>query len=91
MRTFHEHCDSQVEPIRLSYHGKSHYNAVVPVGWTSDRVYERETPGVVEDRAIARYHRDQTTEDTQKPGEVSDFAKDARLNLNDGLSSLSSL
>jgi hypothetical protein len=55
MRTFHEHCDSGIEPIRLSYHGKSHYNAVVPKGWTEEQIYVKEEPGVIEDRAIALY------------------------------------
>ena len=31
MRTFHEESEEQqVQPIRISYHGRSHYNAVVP-------------------------------------------------------------
>lgn len=58
MRTFHEHCDSDVEPIRLSYHGKSHYNAVIPFGWTKEKVYVHEPPGVIEDRAISLYNKD---------------------------------
>jgi hypothetical protein len=70
MRTFHEHCDAQIEPIRLSYHGKSHYNAVVPIGWTKDKVYEHDSPGEVEDRAIAMIKKDQ---------DESDFVKEARI------------
>lgn len=63
MRTFHEHCDSQVDPIRLSYHGKSHYNAVVPYGWTKDRIYVQELPGIIEDRVISLYNKNQQSED----------------------------
>lgn len=59
MRTFHEHCDSQVEPIRLSYHGKSHYNALVPVGWTARLAFINEEPGIFEDRVIQMYNKDQ--------------------------------
>jgi OTU domain-containing protein 5 len=33
MRTFHEQ-EKARKPIRLSYHGSSHYNSVVKLGWT---------------------------------------------------------
>jgi hypothetical protein len=32
MKTFHEEGD--VTPFRLSYHGNSHYNSIVPKEWT---------------------------------------------------------
>ena len=69
MRTFHEHCDSEIEPIRLSYHGKSHYNAVVPTGWTKDRIYVKEEPGVIEDHAIAHYNKDQDAQTKEEKEE----------------------
>lgn len=48
MRTFHEQ-EKAREPIRLSYHGSSHYNSVVKLGWTlSDSLLQSE-PGQVED------------------------------------------
>lgn len=56
MRTFHEQCDSGVDPIRLSYHGKSHYNAVVPIGWKQHNCYETEPPGEIENRALSMHH-----------------------------------
>ena len=34
MRTFYETQDSSKEPFRLSYHGKSHYNSIMPISWT---------------------------------------------------------
>lgn len=50
MRTFHEQNDERSrEPIRLSYHGKSHYNSVVALNWTPDDRYEQSSPGVLED------------------------------------------
>ena len=33
MKTFHEE-DGETRVFRLSYHGKSHYNAIVPLDWT---------------------------------------------------------
>ena len=62
MRTFHEHPDSLVEPIRLSYHGKSHYNAVVPIGWTKDMIYVKSSPGQIEDEAIHMNLKEQKKE-----------------------------
>jgi hypothetical protein len=54
-----------MEPIRLSYHGKSHYNALVPTGWTQADAYIKEQPGLFEDRAIATYGKDHCDEDTE--------------------------
>ena len=82
MRTFHEHCDNMVEPIRLSYHGMSHYNAVVPMSWTKDSIYVKTQPGEVEEKAILLNVREQQQE-TQKE---SEFAQGARLKLQDNLS-----
>jgi hypothetical protein len=38
MKTFHEpnnFKDKERVPIRLSYHGNSHYNCIVPKNWNS--------------------------------------------------------
>lgn len=51
MRTFHEQ-DGNSEPIRLSYHGKSHYNSIVPLNWTYEKVFIKTKPGELEDEAI---------------------------------------
>jgi len=82
MRTFHEHCDNKVEPIRLSYHGKSHYNAVVPISWTKESIYVKTHPGEIEEKAILLNVREQQ-QDTQQE---SEFAREARLKLQDNLS-----
>ena len=55
MRTFHEQQDAeaaQVTPIRLSYHGQSHYNSMVPKGWTVSLALVESDPGVMEKEAI---------------------------------------
>lgn len=51
MRTFHEN-DGGEEPFRLSYHGRSHYNSVIPNDWTPDSAFIKSKPGIVEDEAI---------------------------------------
>jgi hypothetical protein len=51
MRTFHEQ-DGSEEPFRLSYHGKSHYNSIVPLGWNYEKVFFKTKPGEVEDESI---------------------------------------
>lgn len=51
MRTFHE-TDGGEEPIRLSYHGQSHYNSIVPLNWNYEKVYVKRKPGEVEEEAI---------------------------------------
>ena len=33
MRTFHERSENDKEPFRISYHGNSHYNAILVQGW----------------------------------------------------------
>jgi OTU domain-containing protein 5 len=48
MRTFHEHIGPH-EPFRLSYHGASHYNSIVPRNWNYEKVFIKDQPGVVED------------------------------------------
>ena len=52
MKTFHEQ-KSTAEPIRLSYHGKSHYNSVVPKDWNYEKVIVKSEPGYLEDEALA--------------------------------------
>lgn len=54
MRTFHEQQDenAHVTPIRLSYHGQSHYNSMVPKGWTVSEALVDSDPGVIEKEAI---------------------------------------
>lgn len=50
MRTFHEIMQFQnheqesheMEPFRLSYHGKSHYNSIVKNDWNFERVFVKE-------------------------------------------------
>lgn len=71
MRTFHEHCDSSVAPLRLSYHGKSHYNALVPSGWSKDQSFLKEVPGVFEESVIDNYAKNET-EPTNKDEPVSE-------------------
>lgn len=51
MRTFHEKFGSH-EPFRLSYHGSSHYNSIVPANWNYEKVYIKSAAGIVEDEAI---------------------------------------
>lgn len=51
MRTFHEQ-DGGEEPFRLSYHGKSHYNSVIPKEWNFENVYIKANPGETEEEAI---------------------------------------
>jgi hypothetical protein len=51
MRTFHEFIGPQ-QPIRLSYHGASHYNAIVPLDWNYEKVFVTTEPGAFEEKAI---------------------------------------
>jgi len=48
MRTFHEVNSNNQEPIRLSYHGSSHYNSIKKIGQENDGLLDNE-PGVLED------------------------------------------
>ena len=56
MKTFHEQLDSQEEPtavIRISFHGSSHYNSVISVGWKPESCpYEADKAGEIEQEAI---------------------------------------
>ena len=56
MRTLHEQIEGQdgqsQQPMRLSYHGRSHYNAVVSLNWNKDARLVKKQPGDVEDEAI---------------------------------------
>ena len=52
MLKFHEQNQEDLVPIRISYHGKNHYNAVVPLDWESQDNLVKEEPGTVEDWAI---------------------------------------
>jgi len=45
MRTFHEVNSNNQEPIRLSYHGSSHYNSIKKIGQENDGLLDNE-PGV---------------------------------------------
>lgn len=65
MRTFHEQEGSDV-PFRLSYHGRSHYNSIIPLDWNYDKVFISSTPGEAEDEAIKMSRlRDSQSTDTQ--------------------------
>jgi len=56
MRTFHEspeEGEEEIQPIRISYHGRNHYNAVVPHNWSPlEHRYVKEDPGVLEETAM---------------------------------------
>ena len=53
MRTFHEsHGSEGTQPIRLSYHGKSHFNSIMPFN-EGEHAFLRSRPGVVEQAAVA--------------------------------------
>ena len=54
MRTFHEQQDegNHVTPIRLSYHGQSHYNSIIPKDWTVSMALVTSDPGFIEKEAI---------------------------------------
>ena len=55
MRTFHERSDNDsVVPFRLSYHGGSHYNAVLPIRWKREDIFVKERPGALEDYRIEK-------------------------------------
>ena len=44
---------SEEDPIRLSYHGKSHYNAVVSSDWNLEmRLLGSTQPGIIENEAL---------------------------------------
>jgi hypothetical protein len=53
MRTFHEQEEGDNEPFRLSYHGRSHYNSVIPLNWNYEKVFVKSKPGEFENNAIA--------------------------------------
>jgi OTU domain-containing protein 5 len=42
MRTFHEVADGNLEPIRLSYHGRSHYNSIKSEGKEEYKIIEKD-------------------------------------------------
>jgi len=53
MRTFHEQEDERNrKPIRLSYHGKSHYNSVVNLDWQPNQRLEGGEVGQIEQVSI---------------------------------------
>ena len=58
MRTFHEASPEEMEkkgqitPFRLSYHGRQHYNSVVPLSWKGQGLITDYKPGEMEDEAI---------------------------------------
>ena len=51
MKTFHENGDST--PLRLSFHGSSHYNSIVPMSWNHKSSLSSTEPGIIEDEAIS--------------------------------------
>lgn len=55
MKTFHEqNGDGElVTPLRLSYHGGSHYNCIVPIDWTCSEALITNEPGLIEEEAIS--------------------------------------
>ena len=56
MRTFHEQTEEshdQEAPIRISYHGRNHYNAVVPSDFRpAEHKYIQTEPGDIEYQAM---------------------------------------
>lgn len=54
MRTFHEQAltEELIVPIRLSYHGQSHYNSIVETSWNYEKTLIKTKPGQIEDEAI---------------------------------------
>jgi hypothetical protein len=50
----------------LSYHGKNHYNSVVPLSWSPKDALETSNPGVLEDLAM---DDNETTEMVEIPPE----------------------
>ena len=71
MRTFHEGQEegNTVIPIRLSYHGKSHYNTIVPKEWTVSCALVTSEPGFIEKEALEWSEKnaiDQIEDDNQK-------------------------
>ena len=75
MKTFHEQAEANdkvefkndlgddvvesVTPIRLSFHGNSHYNCIVPKTWTvSEALLGDLEPGKIEDEAIQWAEKD---------------------------------
>ena len=56
MRTLHEQIEGSdgesLTPIRLSYHGSSHYNAVISLSWKESDSLIKTKPGEVEAEAI---------------------------------------
>jgi len=64
MKTFHEQPEAAgldgaiqahdaITPFRLSFHGNSHYNCIVPLAWNAQQaVLGDAEPGVIEDEAV---------------------------------------
>lgn len=52
MRTFHEKSIISNHPIRLSYHGKSHYNSIVRINGNNIREENKENFGRIEELAL---------------------------------------
>ena len=64
MRTFHEQADENQaqQPIRISYHGRNHYNAVVRQDFHPDRdKYTKSLPGDLENQALQMAQEQATT------------------------------
>ena len=54
MRTFQEQDEGRDKiPIRLSYHGKNHYNSVVRYDWQPSDALFKSVPGIYEESVMA--------------------------------------
>eukprot|EP00347_Sterkiella_histriomuscorum_P013052 403366200 len=81
MRTFHEQ-DGSNEPIRLSYHGKSHYNSIVRMDWTYEKVFVKTKAGEIEDEAIKLSKlREEKTNEVQNQNNVQKKIDDQSARL----------
>ena len=80
MKTFHESQEYdengnhiKMRPFRLSYHGNSHYNSIVPLNWCcADAFLDHEKAGYVEDEAIQWALENQDCERVQEEEKVSE-------------------
>ena len=47
-----------MEPLRLAYHGKCHYNAILHEDWTEEMCFVKEQAGELETAAIQKAHEE---------------------------------
>jgi len=83
MRTFHEVSTNNQEPIRLSYHGSSHYNSIKKIGQENDGVLDNE-PGVLED-VVLRNSRTRLENRNVRNANVADFERTDSTFLSEAL------